>query len=64
MLRPRLTPPRDIFPVDPWGVGAARFDRDLLQAYTGQAETMFALANGYLGIRGTRDNRWKSRVPI
>ncbi|AKQ41601.2 kojibiose phosphorylase [Aurantiacibacter atlanticus] len=33
----------------------ARFDLDLLQAYVGQAETMFALSNGYLGIRGTID---------
>ncbi|WP_299821063.1 glycosyl hydrolase family 65 protein [uncultured Jannaschia sp.] len=55
MLRPRRYPPRDVFPVDPWALTATRFDADLLERYPGQAETMFAISNGYLGVRGTMD---------
>jgi alpha,alpha-trehalose phosphorylase len=55
MLRQRQNPPRDVFPVDPWLLSAVRFDADLLRGYVGQAETMFALSNGYLGLRGTID---------
>jgi alpha,alpha-trehalose phosphorylase len=55
MLRRRRSPPRDIFPVDPWSLSVVKFDAALAAEYVGQAETMFALANGYLGIRGTMD---------
>lgn len=52
MLRPRLIPPEDIFPTNPWALEAVRYDAKLAQDLTGQAETMFALSNGYLGLRG------------
>jgi|TARA_R100000501_G_scaffold8550_1_gene17374 alpha,alpha-trehalose phosphorylase len=55
MLRARRNPPSNVFPADPWGLGAVHFDTDLFLGYVGQAETMFALSNGYLGIRGTMD---------
>jgi alpha,alpha-trehalose phosphorylase len=53
MLRPRCVPPHDIFPADPWVFEAIRFDAKLVDQLVGQAETIFALSNGYLGMRGT-----------
>lgn len=53
MLRPRYVPPKDIFPPNPWAFEAVQYDARLAQELTGQAETMFALSNGYLGIRGS-----------
>lgn len=55
MLRERRLPPPDIFPPEPWALGGVRFDPALARDFAGQAETMFALANGYLGIRGTAE---------
>ncbi|GJD99975.1 glycoside hydrolase family 65 protein [Methylobacterium isbiliense] len=55
MLRPRLIPPDDIFPPNPWVLEATRYDAKLAQDLTGQAETMFALSNGYLGVRGVAE---------
>jgi alpha,alpha-trehalose phosphorylase len=52
MLRPRYIPPRDIFPTGPWVFEAIRFDSKLAFEFAGQAETIFALSNGYLGMRG------------
>jgi alpha,alpha-trehalose phosphorylase len=52
MLRPRYIPPKDTFPPNPWAFEAVRYDARLARELTGQAETMFALSNGYLGIRG------------
>lgn len=63
MLRERRTPPPDIFPVDPWKIEAARLDPKLADAFVGQAETMFALSNGYLGVRGTLDEGAPVREP-
>jgi len=42
------TAPEYIYPVDPWRVVEKRFAPEFI----GQTETLFALANGYLGIRG------------
>ncbi len=42
-------PPEYIYPVDEWRVVEKRFAPGFLE----QAETIFALANGYLGIRGS-----------
>jgi alpha,alpha-trehalose phosphorylase len=42
------TAPEYIYPVDPWRVVEKRFAPEFL----GQTETLFALSNGYLGIRG------------
>lgn len=42
-------PPEYVYPVDEWKVVEDRFAPD----YLDQSETVFALANGYLGIRGS-----------
>lgn len=39
------------FPVDPWRLTEAFFDADDL----GRTETMFAVGNGYLGLRGNHE---------
>ena len=39
---------RDRFPVDPWRLVEKSFDVD----DAGVTETLFAVANGYLGLRG------------
>ena len=46
--RPRFHPPPHIYPPDEWNLIEKRFMPDLLE----QGETMFALGNGYLGMRG------------
>jgi alpha,alpha-trehalose phosphorylase len=46
--RPRFHPPPHIYPPDEWNLIERRFMPDLLE----QGETMFALGNGYLGMRG------------
>lgn len=52
MLRPRCPPPRELFSADPWQVGVVCFNAELADQFVGQAETMFSLSNGYLGMRG------------
>ena len=42
-------PPEYVYPPDDWNLVEERFYPRLL----GQAETLFALSNGYIGIRGT-----------
>jgi alpha,alpha-trehalose phosphorylase len=44
----RLRPPSHDYPADAWNVIEKRFRTDFLA----QSETMLALGNGYLGIRG------------
>ncbi len=46
--RARLHPPGDVYPADPWCMVETRFSPEFLA----QTETVFALANGYLGMRG------------
>jgi alpha,alpha-trehalose phosphorylase len=46
--RPQFHPPPHIYPPDEWNLIEKRFMPDLLE----QDETMFALGNGYLGMRG------------
>jgi alpha,alpha-trehalose phosphorylase len=46
--RPQFRPPPHIYPPDEWSLIEKRFMPDLLE----QGETMFALGNGYLGMRG------------
>lgn len=41
----------DVFPVEPWGVREKRLDLDLIA----ETESVFALANGHLGLRGNLD---------
>ncbi len=40
--------PTEIYPIDPWKVVESRFNEELIP----RMETVFALSNGYLGIRG------------
>ncbi|MFW6009850.1 MAG: glycoside hydrolase family 65 protein [Actinomycetota bacterium] len=42
-------PPEHLFPVDEWRV----VERGFTDSWMGNAETIFALSNGYFGIRGT-----------
>jgi hypothetical protein len=60
---PRYIPPRDIFPADPWVFEAVRFNSKLVYEFAGQAETMFALSNGYLGMRGMIEERIPVKEP-
>jgi alpha,alpha-trehalose phosphorylase len=46
--RLRIHPPRGLFPVQPWGITETRYAPEFLA----QTETIYALANGYLGLRG------------
>jgi alpha,alpha-trehalose phosphorylase len=46
--RERLERPTSVYPIDPWRIVEKRFYPDHLA----QNESIFALANGYLGIRG------------
>ena len=47
--RPRFQPAPHIYPPDEWNMVEKQFMPDFLQ----QGETMFAIGNGYLGMRGT-----------
>lgn len=42
---------RSMFPVDPWSIIETRFDPGIL----GRTESVFAVGNGYLGMRGNID---------
>lgn len=46
--RERLNPPRYVYPGDEWKIIEQQFYPEFL----GQMETLFALSNGYLGMRG------------
>ena len=43
--------PTSVYPIDEWGLVETAFEED----YLARAETIFALANGYVGIRGCAD---------
>ena len=47
-LHKHIEMPEDVYPIDDWQLIQSRFD----PANVAQAETIFALANGYLGMRG------------
>ena len=47
--RERLNPPRYIYPSDEWQI----IEKAFCPEFLGQMETIFALSNGYLGMRGT-----------
>ena len=47
-LRRRIEAPADVFPIDHWRIVQTRFDH----RYVPHEETIYALANGYLGLRG------------
>jgi alpha,alpha-trehalose phosphorylase len=42
---------REVFAVEPWSVREREFDLDLLPV----AESIFALSNGHIGLRGNLD---------
>ncbi len=46
--RARIIPPEHVYPVDEWRIVEKRF----YPRFLAQTETIFALANGYLGLRG------------
>jgi alpha,alpha-trehalose phosphorylase len=46
--RARVHPPGDLFPLQPWGMTQTSYAPEFLV----QTETIYALANGYLGLRG------------
>ena len=49
--RPRHDPRTAAFPVEPWCVRETRLDLDVLA----QSESVFALSNGHIGLRGNLD---------
>ncbi|HEX9765895.1 MAG TPA: hypothetical protein VGA36_03965, partial [Nitriliruptorales bacterium] len=49
LKREILPPPEHLYPADEWRIVEARWTPQ----YSGRAETVFALANGYVGVRGT-----------
>ncbi|MEA2138194.1 MAG: alpha,alpha-trehalose phosphorylase, partial [Solirubrobacteraceae bacterium] len=60
-MRERRGSPRgqSAAPVDPWRLVSRRFSAEGL----GESETMFAVANGYMGMRGTHDEGVPSHDP-
>ena len=48
-----------VFPVEPWVLRETRFDQDLLS----QSESMFALSNGHIGLRGNLDEGEPHALP-
>ncbi|HWI04729.1 MAG TPA: hypothetical protein VNT52_13040, partial [Acidimicrobiales bacterium] len=51
LKREIIRPPEHIYPPDEWRIVEARWAPENLA----RAETVFALSNGYLGIRGTME---------
>ncbi len=51
--------PQHLFPTDEWRIVEARFS----EAYYAQCETVFALSNGYVGVRGTIDEGRPAQEP-
>src|SRR5271156_5647917 len=49
----------DTFPVEPWQVRETRLDLNILA----QSESVFALSNGHIGIRGNLDEGEPSALP-
>jgi alpha,alpha-trehalose phosphorylase len=52
-------PPEHVFPTDEWRLVESRFS----EAYYGRCETVFALSNGYLGVRGAFDEGRPAHSP-
>src|SRR5689334_11436611 len=49
----------EIFPVEPWQVRETKLDLDLLA----QSESVFALSNGHIGLRGNLDEGEPNGLP-
>lgn len=54
-----VLPPEHIYPPDPWRIIEARYAPD----HVDRAETIFALSNGYLGVRGTFEEGRPTLLP-
>lgn len=54
-----VPPPEHLFPPDEWRIVEARWS----PRYVDRAETVFALANGYLGVRGTLEEGHPALAP-
>lgn len=50
----RTAPPVDLYPIDPWRL----IETAYAPQYTGQTESVFSLANGYIGWRGNFLEGW------
>lgn len=59
LKREIVPPPEHLYPPDEWRIVEARWTPQ----YSGRAETVFALANGYVGVRGTHDEARPSLAP-
>jgi len=59
VLRTRLQLPEDLFPIDPWAIESRVYTGEFVQ----EAETIFALANGYLGLRGSHEENHPAVEP-
>ncbi|MCW2622807.1 MAG: glycoside hydrolase family 65 protein [Frankiales bacterium] len=60
MLKREVAPPPEhLFPPDPWRIVEAAWS----PRYSARAETAFALANGYLGVRGTLEEGLPALAP-
>lgn len=47
LQRHPLTLPRHVYPIDPWRI----VEKQFYPRFLGRAETIFTMANGYLGMR-------------
>ncbi|HET9611814.1 MAG TPA: glycosyl hydrolase family 65 protein [Acidimicrobiales bacterium] len=60
MLKRRIVaPPEHLYPPDEWRIVEARWS----PTYADRAETIFALSNGYVGVRGTLEEGFPSLAP-
>jgi alpha,alpha-trehalose phosphorylase len=59
LKREVIAPPEHLYPPDEWRIVEARFTPENF----GRAETIFALANGYLGVRGAFDEGRPALAP-
>ena len=50
-------------PVNDWALEVIGYRREMFEQYIGQSETMFALANGFLGMRGTHEEERPAKEP-
>jgi len=57
--RRRMLPPEDVYPVEPWRMLELRFQPRFLS----QMETLFAVSNGYVGIRATPEEGSPAHAP-
>ncbi|HWC10238.1 MAG TPA: glycosyl hydrolase family 65 protein [Acidimicrobiales bacterium] len=59
LKREIVVPPAHIFPPSDWRITETRW----LARYQARAETVFALSNGYLGVRGTHEEARPAAAP-